>query len=39
MTDTQRENRRWDNLSLALMWNGIAFIFDFDLVEGWTGKR
>ena len=37
--DTQREDGRWGELSLAQIYNGIKYMFDFYVSEGGTGRR
>ena len=38
ITDTWREDGRWDRLSLVLIYNGIIYMFGFDVADGGTGE-
>ena len=39
MKDTWREYVRWDKLSLALMYNVIKYMFDFNVEEFGTAEK
>ena len=39
MTDTWSKDRRWDDMSLVQIYNGVKSMLDFDVAEGGTGKR